>query len=199
MMYFHVTDGEIDEGPRALPAAWKNVSGLDKLNASALKALGWLPQEVVGFTPFDPETQDRTGPVNEVQSDKVVSTYTVADKSLADVKAARKAELAALRYEKEIGGVSVFGTVVATDRPSQAMLTGAKASLDAGFITGPIDWKAESGFVQIDATTLGAIAEAVAVHIQACFTNEAALAAQIDACESVSEVRAVDLSAGWAS
>ena len=77
--YFLVEGGQITVGPKPLPRSWRNFSGLNLLSAEKLAALGWLPQEVVGFTPFDPETQVRTGPDNDIQADKVVSTYTVRE------------------------------------------------------------------------------------------------------------------------
>ena len=86
MDYFLIEGGQIVTGPRPLPVSWKNISGM---------ALGWLPQEVVGFEPFDPDAQVRTGPVNDIQADKVVSTYTVremtseekSDKAVSEINA----------------------------------------------------------------------------------------------------------------
>lgn len=40
MLYIHT---DAPETPRALPRAWRNVSGLHLLDAPALAALGWLP------------------------------------------------------------------------------------------------------------------------------------------------------------
>jgi len=91
--YFHITNGVIDIGPRPLPKAWRNISGLDLLPADKLKALGWLPQVVVGFEPFDPETQKRTGPINVINADDVTSTYTVTNKTAQEIDA-EKDELA---------------------------------------------------------------------------------------------------------
>jgi hypothetical protein len=102
MKYFHVTEGQIDDGPRVLPKAWRNVSGLDRSTPEGLAALGWVPQEVVGFDPFDPATQTRTGPVNEVQADRVVSTYTVTDKDDAVLIALRQSETKAEAYRRII-------------------------------------------------------------------------------------------------
>ena len=79
MDYFLIEGGQIVTGPRPLPVSWKNISGIGNISAQELAALGWLPQEVVGFTPFDPDAQVRTGPVNDIQADKVVSTYTVRE------------------------------------------------------------------------------------------------------------------------
>lgn len=111
---------------------------------------------------------------------------------LADVKASRLAELAALRYARETGGVGGFRT----DRESQALLTGAAlaASLDAGYT---VDWKGEGGWVTLNATQLLAAAQAVRAHVQACFSNERAHADAIAALTDPAAVVAHDLSTGW--
>lgn len=164
-----------------------------KPDPNPAKGIAW----VVDNPPsFNPETETRT----ESQAIAVDATevpYTVTAKSLATVKAQRKAEVASRRYLAEVGGVFVSGITVATDRQSQAMITGAKKSLDDGLIQAPIDWKAGGGFVQLDAAALSAVAAAVATHVQACFTNEKVLCAEIDACETVAAVLEVDIEAGW--
>ena len=83
--YFLVENGQIQEGPRQLPKAWRNVSGLHLLSDADLRLLGWLPEEKVGFEPFDPETQVRTGPTFQILSAKVRSTYTLRDKTAQEL------------------------------------------------------------------------------------------------------------------
>jgi len=115
-----------------------------------------------------------------------------------DNRDAKKAALAAKRYEVEIGGIEIAGAKVKTDRESQASLTGAYTSLQAGLLTG-IDWKAEDGWMTLDLEACGQIAQAVAVHVQACFTHEKELAALIDAAETVEDLKAIDIGSGWPS
>ena len=109
---------------------------------------------------------------------------------LEDVKAAKKSEIAAARYAAEIAGVTVGGVVVRTDRESQALITGAalKATQDGTY---SCTWKAESGFVTLNAGTIIAVADAVRTHVQACFDAEAAKCALIDAAQTVEDVEAV--------
>ena len=92
--YFHVETGRIKDGPRELPTAWRNVSGLHLLDAAALAAHGGLLEEKVGFEPFDPATQVRAGPVHAIQADKVVSTYTVRAKTARERDGDKDATLA---------------------------------------------------------------------------------------------------------
>ncbi|UPT85178.1 DUF4376 domain-containing protein [Bradyrhizobium barranii subsp. apii] len=92
-----------------------------------------------------------------------------------------KVYAAAVRYDKEVGGISVGGMSVSTDRVSQSMINGAynMAAHDASFTT---KWKAENGnFTPLDAPTIIALAVAIGQHVAACFSTEADVVAQIDA------------------
>jgi hypothetical protein len=75
--YYHLTGGVVDKGPIPLPAAWKNVSGLDKATPAMLKSLGWLPEVQIGNDSFDPNTQIKTGPDVVVGTDEVTATWTI--------------------------------------------------------------------------------------------------------------------------
>lgn len=110
---------------------------------------------------------------------------------LAGAKAAKKAEIAAARYAAEIAGVTVGGFTVRTDRESQALITGAalKATQDATY---SCTWKAESGFVTLNAATVLAVADAVRTHVQTCFDAEYAKCVLIDAATTVEDVEAVE-------
>jgi len=107
--YCHVTAGTVDEGPRSLPKAWRNVSGLHFLSDADLKPLGWLPEEKIGFAPFDPVTQIRTGLVTDIQAAKVVSTYTVRAKTAQEIT--DEAEVAA---EADVGAEPIREALVDT-------------------------------------------------------------------------------------
>jgi hypothetical protein len=43
MNYCYVENNVIVEGPRGLPRSWRNISGLDMMDADGLRAIGWLP------------------------------------------------------------------------------------------------------------------------------------------------------------
>jgi hypothetical protein len=108
------------------------------------------------------------------------------------LKEKKRAEIAAARYEAEIGGMEFAGMTVATDRQSQGLITGAtlKAVQDETYTC---RWKTAAGFVTLDAATVQAVADAVRVHVQTQFDREDTLAGQIDAAETVDEVREI----GW--
>lgn len=113
--------------------------------------------------------------------------------TLDAAKAAKKKEVAAWRYRAEVGGVTVNGVRVLTDRESQAQLTGALFSLQANLLPS-INWKSANGaFVSLSLPETQAIAQAVAQHVQSSFDAEMAYRAQIDACTTVAEVQAITL------
>ena len=171
-------------------------TSLSELSASQLAEIGVYP--VVGTAPeHDASTQRLVGPPLTLDGDHVDATWTVEDLSaeeiaaiLAAAKTAKKSEIAAARYAAEIAGVTVSGVVVRTDRESQALITGAalKATQDGTY---SCTWKAESGFVTLDASTIIAVADAVRTHVQTCFDAEAAKCIQIDAAQTVEDVETV--------
>lgn len=117
---------------------------------------------------------------------------------LAAVKARKKADLATLRYEKEIAGKTVSGIPVATDRSSQGKYTAARivAKEDSNYT---VKWKANNGFIELNATQIIAVADAVRVYVQDCFDNEADHVAAIDLLTTVAEVDAYDITTKWPS
>ena len=105
---------------------------------------------------------------------------------LQDARDSKKAELAAARFEAETAGIDG----IKTDRESQALITGAalKAMQDSTY---SCRWKTESGFVELTAPQILAIADAVRAHVQSCFDREAELLQLIEAAESLERIDAV--------
>ena len=92
-----------------------------------------------------------------------------------DLRNRKYREIATARYNAEIAGIDG----IKTDRESQALITGAalKAMQDSTY---SCRWKTESGFVELTAPQILAIADAVRAHVQACFDREAELCGLID-------------------
>jgi hypothetical protein len=127
--------------------------------------------------------------------------WTVRDKTsdeFDEAKATKLSELATIRWDAEESGTTFGGNPLATDRTTQAKLTAgyAKAVNDPDFVIA--SWKFAAGvFGSLDATTIIAAANAVEAHIQACFTNEEALSANVLAAADFAALDAVDLTVGW--
>ena len=102
----------------------------------------------------------------------------------------KRGEIAAARFEAETAGIDVNGFTVRTDRESQALITSAalKAMQDSEY---SCRWKTESGFVELTAPQILAIADAVRAHVQGCFDREAELLPLIEAAESPEELAGI--------
>jgi Domain of unknown function (DUF4376) len=88
---------------------------------------------------------------------------------------------AAARYNVETSGITVSGIKIATDRDSQALITGAWAMVQQT-PTATIQWKGSDGsWTTINAAQITGIAMAVSTHVQTCFSAEQACDTAINA------------------
>jgi hypothetical protein len=126
------------------------------------------------------------------------ATFTKPPKwaSLAEGKAAQIEALAAKRYSVEIGGTTIGGVPIATDRDTQSKLVAIRilAKEDNAYT---VRWKTSAGFVTLDAATIIAVADGVRAFVQAAFDREATLIDAIEAATTLAELDAIDLTAGW--
>ncbi len=170
-------------------------TSLHEMSDAQLAGLGIYPVDEV--KPALTWTQHHGTPVVDVTDGRATATYPVLDYSPDEVagilEAARerkRSEIAAARYEAETAGIDVNGFTVRTDRESQSLITGAalKAMQDEKY---SCRWKTESGFVELTALQISAVADAVRTHVQACFDREAELVALIEAAESPEELNEI--------
>ena len=105
---------------------------------------------------------------------------------MAELRAEKKAELAEARWQAEVSGVNG----IRTDRESQALITGAalKAMQDSEYTC---RWKTETGFVELTAAQILAIADAVRAHVQGCFDRESELLTLVDAATTPEELESI--------
>ena len=92
-------------------------------------------------------------------------------------------EIAAARYNEEIAGING----IRTDRESQGLITGAalKAIQDSTYTC---KWKGIDEFVELTASQIIAVADAVRAHVQSCFDHEAELLPLIASAETEAEL-----------
>lgn len=124
----------------------------------------------------------------------------VTRQKLEIAKCLKREEIARARWRAETGGLTLpDGTVIKTDRESQALLTGAAFSATLDPET-PIEWKGANGWVVLMPQEVLQIAGLVRRHVQGCFSRERALSAQVEAiaqdealsdAEKVEAIRAV--------
>lgn len=172
-------------------------TSLDELDEKQLAEIGIYP--AVGVRPeYTMVTQYLGEPKFSFDGKTVTATYPVVEKSkeqiaeeLASAKTAKLAELAQKRWEQETGGLTLpTGAVIKTDRESQGLLTAAAvmAKFDP---TMTVEWKAATGWIDLDAATVIQLAGAVREHVQKAFSKERDLAEQVAIAGSVQEVEGV--------
>lgn len=94
MRYAYVENGQIVDGPRSLPKAWRNISGLHHLPDSELAKLGWLPWRFVEGERGPDSIQEPS--TIQVGATEVVETQVFREKTQTekDDEAASRAEAA---------------------------------------------------------------------------------------------------------
>jgi hypothetical protein len=116
-------------------------------------------------------------------------------RTLEQHKDALRAELAQRRWEVETGGITMpNGMRVLTGRADRDNITSLILTSEAAGIDA-VDFKAASGWVQLTLQEVREIAQAIAVHVQACFSAERAVNSAIDAIQTLAEVDAFELPA----
>jgi len=98
MNYCLVQNGTIIEGPRALPTAWGNISGLNLLGTEELKALGWLPHRLIEFTG---QHKVITNTVFTIGADEVVESYESRDMTQDEIASEVSAWWASVRRARD--------------------------------------------------------------------------------------------------
>lgn len=113
-------------------------------------------------------------------------------KTLSGAKAAKLAELAALRYEREVEGVTIDDMVYDTSRISQQQIFTTNALLQSGQIE-TVTWKTSNYmFIPHNAASFATIASAVANHVQELFRIEGELVAAVAAAQSIEAVEKIE-------
>lgn len=121
--------------------------------------------------------------------------YSLEPIPLDELRAERLAELAEIRYAREIGGTAYNGWPLNTDRASQGKAVGAYAMASNGLWPTGSAWKFADGVARaLTAGQVQQMALSIAAHVQACFDREAALAETLRA--SLDPL-SVDLMTGW--
>lgn len=122
----------------------------------------------------------------------IITASDKAAQALADLIA----HAASKRYAIETGGITVNGAQIDTSRDSQAMITGAVAYLNNNPAATSVNFKALSGWVTLDKATMLAIGIAVGEHVQACFSAEMAVDADIKA-GKITDASGIDADQRW--
>lgn len=143
-----------------------------------------LPKDIVrvkdGEKPTDPFVRI-TGEKLEKRQGVWWRLYLTAKWTSKEIADYRKAEVAAHRWNVETGGltISALNVTVETSIDSQNRISSIITHARLAGITS-VNFKALSGWVTLTIEQVEAIARAVALHVQACFSAENAHSVEID-------------------
>lgn len=112
-------------------------------------------------------------------------TQIVTPESKAALDQSRlKQLLAEHRWIRENEGVNITGSArFQSDRTTRAEMTSLLNNLELGTISGPVIWKALSGWEVVGKDQLRQILWLLNAHVQACFTAERQVERQISSAE----------------
>lgn len=112
------------------------------------------------------------------------------------LKAQKRSEVAAKRWEREHAGVEIGGRQFSSDERTRTVLIGARimAKEDPAYST---EWKFGNEFVAMNAVELVAAADAVGMHVRSCFAAEKTHVLAINALTDQQAVIDYDLRNGW--
>ncbi len=168
-------EGAVDTLVFGLPQTWRNVDGLPGLSDAFLLAFGW----------------QRLTEATLSQADEAVAFPLVA--------ASMKARLAAYRYERETGGMTVNGIAILTDRDSQGLIDSMQRLL-ADEVIASVRFKSAAGtLIACNLALATALRSAVGVYVQGCRNKEADHAEALAELDTAQERAAYDFTAGWPS
>lgn len=139
---------------------------------------------------LDGNTWVQTWVVESLTPEQVEANIETAKASLIDAATNK-------RWEVETGGMTLPGDVhVATGTEDQNRITSVIANAErAGVAT--VDFKAASGWVTLTLAELKGIADAIALHVQACFSAERAHHEAIDKLKTPEQINDYDVNSGW--
>jgi hypothetical protein len=98
------------------------------------------------------------------------------------------------RLVKDNGGFDFSGMLIATDSNSQSILANAYVGAKNGLLEDGTKWKTETADIDLAKEQVIAIYEAVFNFIKTNFNTEITKRALIDACTTIEQVNAIDLS-----
>lgn len=130
----------------------------------------------------------------DVSAVDVTVTYDIIPIDLEQTKRHLKNVIAIHRYQVEVGGITLpDGSKMPTDRETQMRIGLAHQTLTTFPNRSPISWKLDTGWVTVDATVIGVMAEAIADHVQFCYKAEETVHGKIDAAATVVDLMAIDI------
>lgn len=185
MLYYDKTTNTTTRTPKR-----SNVSFGKTPSTTTLVNNDFLPVVDDGTPDYDPAYQYlRTG--GEVQGDQYVRLYDVVERPIDEVRAEKRAQMAAAKNAMRDGGFEIEG--VLWDSDYHARIAYAEvAQIIAADPEYTASWKASEGvWVTMDAATLATVQATGRTHIEACFAKYADKLTAIDDAQTAQAVAAI--------
>lgn len=139
----------------------------------------------------------RDGTYAYINGSLVEQNIPVIIPTLSELKIKKIADLATLRFYKEVGGITINSILFYTDRESQNKYLAQVIMIDKGLVSS-VSWKVNDGiFMTFSASDFYNICMAIMNHVKSCFDNEKTLIAAINACQNETELNNLNLNQGW--
>lgn len=199
MIYAQIKDNAI-ERITSRPK-WLDDNG-DPVTDAVLQDHGWLP--VIYEQPeHDPLSQRVIQlPKSEwaIEPTRVVAAYEIHEIPIDDLRDSKLQEATDMRWQVMTGGMTLpNGVQVGTTIDDQNRITSVVANAALAGLTDAdeVDFKSNSGWVQITIGQVKAIAGAIGQFVQACYTAERTHHDAIDLLATAQELHAYDVNTGW--
>lgn len=125
------------------------------------------------------------------------SNWTVTDpRTLESAKNLKIEQVNKCRREEEVN-FTYSGISLTLDSDTQSRINSAISGLERKPEGTTVYWQTGTIFTQFDLTSLAALGVAAFDHIESCFNNSRTLVQSIQACTTIAEVDAVDITIGW--
>jgi len=170
--------------------------------AGTLRVVEYVKPSLLAYQRDGAESAQLSGDVWKI-------TVSATDLSLDQAKAQALDAISSTRYAVETGGVVVAAKYYSTSRDSQSAIARASGTVSwkcAGTVTRDIKQADGSTVATVCVSTpefadsdMDAVKTAVTAHVAAAYARESELMTSINAADSVAALRAIDLTAGWAS
>lgn len=146
------------------------------------------------YSPFyNPRYHEHSGPEVQIYEKEVVFLYGTRDKSLEQVKAERKTEVAPVRREKENTTITITvqGTEVTVSTSRDNRLALASKAMSGN---GPYNFKFGNDlWVEVTKADIEYILQQIDLKVQEAFDWELSKNQEIDACQTIDEVYEVEI------
>ncbi len=141
---------------------------------------GFMPSEIFGERMIDgkpnPKLPDGVVEITREHWQALLSSDTkvwngkaVVDRVIVPDQGSLLSRAKEVRWEKETGGITVFGVPFSSDDRSKTLILGAQLLCQQDPNHSEDWWAADGTSHHVDATMIGTIAKAIAGHVSRCF------------------------------